>query len=261
MAGDYRKQTIVSIGGFDPSGCAGVIVDFAVTRSLGFHPCGVITTLTFQNTCKGHGVVSTSLHDVERQLNSIFEDFQVVGVKIGLINSSEIAGFVSDYLKELDLVVVWDPVMRSTTGLNFQNDSFIEIARKIGEATDVITPNVDEAEFLSGMKIENIDSAKECARMLSKELNSSVVITGGRIGGIDVAFDGSNEYIVSANFSKLEIRGTGCVYSSALTCFLSRGEEFESALRLARLYLLESIKKSRLAGRCLPCISPTEFEL
>ena len=257
---EYRKPSLISIAGLDPSGCAGLLLDVRVIRALGFHPCGVVTALTFQNTCKGYGFEPVSPSAVEKQLSSILEDKLIAGVKIGLLNSIEIAKVVVDLLKSYGLgkkgPVVWDPIIKSTTKLEFFNENFVEVAEFLSNVVDVVTPNVEEAELLSGRKIEDISSAEEAARIISRRLNSSVVITGGKLKGVDVVLEGEKAFTVEAEFSPVEIRGTGCIYSSALTCYLSKGDSLEDATRHSRLYLLESVKRARLTGKCLPCSDP-----
>ncbi len=259
---EYRKPSLISIAGLDPSGCAGLLLDVRVIRALGFHPCGVVTALTFQNTCRGYGFEQVSPSAVERQLNSILDDKLVAGVKIGLLNSMEVAEIVVSSLKDYGFnkkePVVWDPVFKSTTKLEFFNESFISVAESLSSIVDVVTPNVEEAELLSGIKINEIALAEKAAKIISRKLKSSVVITGGKLRGIDVVFDGEKAFTVEAEFSPVEIRGTGCIYSSALTCYLSKGESLEDATRLSRLYLLESVKKARLTGKCIPCSDPVQ---
>jgi hydroxymethylpyrimidine/phosphomethylpyrimidine kinase len=257
---EYRKPSLISIAGLDPSGCAGLLLDVRVIRALGFHPCGVVTALTFQNTCRGYGFEQVSPSVVEKQLNSILEDKLVAGVKIGLLNSVEVAEVVANLLKDYEFdnrgPVVWDPVFKSTTKLEFFNESFVGVAESLSAIVDVATPNVEEAELLSGVKINERTSAEKAAMIISRKLNSAVVITGGKLNGIDVVFDGKKAFTVEAEFSPVEIRGTGCIYSSALTCYLSKGESLEDGARLSRLYLLESVKRARLTGKCLPCSDP-----
>jgi hydroxymethylpyrimidine/phosphomethylpyrimidine kinase len=250
---DHRKASVIAISGLDPSGCAGLLLDARVIASLGFHPCGIASAITFQNTCKGYGYESISALSVEKQLKSILEDAFIVGVKIGLVNSREVAEVISENLREHDFeTVVWDPVFRSTTDLEFFNNDFTEVAKILSAVTTVITPNVEEAKLLSGIEIRDLSTAEKAARKIFEKFDSTVVVTGGELKGVDVAYDG-RVFTVEAEYSTAEIRGTGCVYSSALACYLASGEKIEDAARHSRLYLLESIKKAKLTGKCLPC--------
>ncbi len=259
---DYRKPSLISIAGLDPSGCAGLLLDVRVIRALGFHPCGVVTALTFQNTCRGYGFEPVSPSAVEKQLESILEDKFVVGIKIGLLNSIKIAEVIVDLLRDYGFdrkrPIVWDPIFKSTTKLEFFGKDFINVAESLSSVVNVVTPNVEEAELLSGVEIEDVGSAKKAAEIVSRRLDSSVVVTGGELKGVDVVFDGERTFTVEAEFSPVEIRGTGCIYSSALACYLSKGERLENAVRLSRLYLLESVKRAKLTGKCIPCSDPVQ---
>ncbi|MBO8182214.1 MAG: hydroxymethylpyrimidine/phosphomethylpyrimidine kinase [Archaeoglobus sp.] len=253
---EYRKPSVVSIAGLDPSGCAGLLLDVRVIGSLGFHPCGVVSAITFQNTCKGYGYEKVSPETVEEQLKSILEDKLIAGVKIGLLNSTEVAEVIVELLEEYGMdkkVILWDPVYASTTNLKFQETAeFAEIAEIMSAIVSFLTPNAEEAELLSGVEVNDLKSAEKAAKKISQKLECAVVITGGKLRGIDVVYDGK-AFAIQAEYSPVEIRGTGCVYSSALTCYLAKGESLEDAARHSRLYLLESVKRAKLTGKCLPC--------
>jgi hydroxymethylpyrimidine/phosphomethylpyrimidine kinase len=232
-----------------------LLLDVRVISSLGFHPCGIATAITFQNTCEGYGYEKVSAGVVDRQLRSVLEDELIAAVKIGLLNSKEIAEVVVQNLKDYGLdrgVVLWDPVYTSTTKLEFFQKEFSEIAGILSEAVSFLTPNAKEAELLSGMEVKDLESAGNAAKNISGKFGCAVVVTGGRLKGVDVVYDGEL-FSVQAEYSPVEIRGTGCIYSSALTCYLARGEKLEDATRHARLYLLEAVKRSKLVGKCHPC--------
>jgi hydroxymethylpyrimidine/phosphomethylpyrimidine kinase len=255
---DYRKPSILSIAGLDPSGCAGLLLDVRVIRALGFHPCGVVTAITFQNTCSGYGFDEVSYPTLESQFRSVFEDELVMGVKLGLL-TSKAAEAAFTFLRGGDFFSVWDPVFSSTTGLKFFENEYLRVTEKITATVDIITPNVEEAELLSGIKIVDILSAERAAERIYSRYGVQTIITGGKLSGKDLIYDGKKTYTVEAEFSPVEIRGTGCVYSTALTCFLTRGEKIRDAARLARLYLLESVKRAGLYGKCLPCSDPPPY--
>ncbi len=238
-------KTIVSFAGVDPSGSAGMFVDLAVIRYLGFHPAGVVTCLTYQNTCNVKGIVNLSEH-VEKQAKEIFEDLDVVGIKVGLVlDGCEV---ISKFMKVLSVV---DPVMVSTTGYDFNN---LKVYEFLAKRCDVITPNVDEAMALSGCRINSVEDAKACAREISKTYGCSVVITGGKLGGVDVVYDG-RLYTVESKLLNREVRGTGCVYSSALTCYLAKGYDLYNACKEARKIVLSAVENSKRVGRCFDVVN------
>jgi|Deesub1362A_J573_1020465.scaffolds.fasta_scaffold00104_1 hydroxymethylpyrimidine/phosphomethylpyrimidine kinase len=259
---DFRYPSILSIAGLDPSGCAGLLIDIRVIRSLGFHPCGVVTALTLQNTCHAEGYEVVPHDLMRKQITEIFKDLNVLGVKIGLLNSLESAEAVEMALGDFDGFVVLDPVIKSTTGLNFFETDVKNIFERLAGVVDVITPNIFEAELISYLKIKTVDEAKKAAKKISEMFECSTIITGGGLGGRDVVFERKTGevFTVEAEFSPVEIRGTGCVYSTALTCYLSKGNKLVDAARLARVYLLETVKRAKPAGKCHPCVDPWVFE-
>ncbi len=240
-------KTIVSFAGVDPSGGAGIYVDLRVIAKLGFHPAGVVTVVTYQNTCGIEGMIN--LRDlVERQAEAIFEDLDVVGVKVGLVLDGEV---VKRYLESVEVSVV-DPVLVSTTGYDFGN---IEAYRILANDCDVITPNADEAKALVGWEREltNIESAKECAKEIARTYGCDVVITGGKLGGRDVVYDGSFR-VIEEKLEGYEVHGTGCVYSTALTCYLAKGFDLYEACRRAREFVHKAVLNSVEVGRCLKVV-------
>jgi hydroxymethylpyrimidine/phosphomethylpyrimidine kinase len=238
-------KAVMSIAGIDPSGGAGLYTDLAVIRRLGFYPCGVATALTYQNTCEVRGVYELDQQVIANQISSVLDDLDVVAIKIGLVGSS--ANAIADLIRDVEIKVV-DPVLKSTTGFDFSN---LNAYKSLARICDVITPNVDEAQALAGCKIEDVESAKDCAKRIFERFGCAVVITGGKLGGVDVIFDGNEFCTVKADIYDYEVHGTGCVYSSALTCYLAKGYDLFKACEFARAFVLEAVKNSLKVGRCL----------
>ena len=241
-------KAIVSFAGVDPSGGAGIYVDLAVIKSLGFHPAGVVTTLTYQNTCGVKGVVNLSKY-IEGQADAVFEDLDVVGVKVGLVLKG--CEIVARYMRRVDVSVV-DPVLVSTTGYDFEN---LDVYKFLAKHCGVLTPNVDEAQTLAGCKVIDVESAKECAREINRIYGCDVVITGGKLKGMDVIFDGKF-YTVESKIYDFEVHGTGCVYSSALACYLAKGLNLYEACKGARKVVLKAVENSKAVGGCLRVVNP-----
>ena len=250
-----KFPSILAIAGFDVCGGAGIHADIKTISSIGFHPSSVVTTITFQNTCGVYGIEKIDARNVERQISAILDDLNVVGIKLGLVCDLETAKLVADIIGKLRIPKVLDPVIKASVGFEFSN---AEIYRVLAKACDFITPNVNEAELMANEGIEDIEDAKRVAEKLSKEFNCSTIITGGSLHGRDVVFDFEKlkSFTVEAEFSSFEIHGTGCVYSSALTCYLARGNNLEDACRLARLFLLEAVKRAKPIGNCSPVVFP-----
>ncbi|WP_457548676.1 bifunctional hydroxymethylpyrimidine kinase/phosphomethylpyrimidine kinase [Archaeoglobus sp.] len=241
-------KTVVSFAGIDPSSGAGIYVDLAVIKSLGFHPAGVVTSLTYQNTCGVKGIANLNNY-IEGQADAVFEDLDVVGVKVGLVLKG--CEIIAKYMRKVEVSVV-DPVLVSTTGYDFEN---VDVYKFLSRHCKVITPNVDEAMALSGCVITDLKSAKECAKEISRTYGCSTVITGGTLKGIDVIFDGKF-YTVESKIYDFEVHGTGCVYSSALACYLAKGLNLYEACKGAREVVLKAVEKSKTVGRCLRVVNP-----
>ncbi len=248
------QRTILTVSGFDPSGGAGVHADVKTARALGFHSASVITALTVQNTCGAKGVYPVDAGVIGEQVKVLLEDFEICGVKIGLIPSVEVAEGVKTALSKIDAVKVLDPVIAAGAGGRLGDAEGYKLLMK---SVDVVTPNLSEAVVLSGLerRNDNLDLAVEVARAIREEYDVSVIVTGGELKGKDVVVE-DETYFVEAEFSPIHIHGTGCVYSTALTCYLADGRDLENAVRLARLFVLESVKKAVRVSRCYPIANP-----
>ncbi len=240
--------TLLTISGFDPIGGAGLHVEVKTAKSLGLHAVSVLTALTVQNTCGVREVRTLDPAIISRQLDAILEDVNVSAVKIGMIPDLEIAKVVSNHLKTLECPKVLDPVINASSGARLGDT---EAYRLLLPYVSVITPNLSEAKALSGIDGDPKDLASKLA-----EFGCNVVITGGELGGKDFVYESGKTYWVEAEFSPVNIHGTGCAYSSALACYLAMGKKLEDAVRFARVFTLESVKKAVRIGKCFPSVNP-----
>lgn len=250
-----KFPSILTVAGFDVCGGAGIHADIKTISSIGFHPSSVITTITFQNTCNVYGIERVDAETIDKQISAILDDLNIIGIKIGLVCDVKAAEVIVNKIRRLDIPKVLDPVIKASVGYEFSD---IEVYRMLASACNYITPNVSEASLMANQKIESIEDAKKVAKRLSEEFDCSTIITGGSLDGKDVVHDleKSETFTVEAEFSSFEIHGTGCVYSTALTCYLAKGNSLEDACRLARLFLLESVKKAKPIGDCNPVVFP-----
>ncbi|MEM4566003.1 MAG: bifunctional hydroxymethylpyrimidine kinase/phosphomethylpyrimidine kinase [Archaeoglobaceae archaeon] len=225
---------VLTISALDPSGGAGVSADIKVVRALGFHPCSIITALTAQNSSKLLSVHTVDVEIIEEQFDVLFSEFEFSAIKIGVIPSLEIAKVVSNCIEKLKCPKVLDPVLDASVGGKLGEKSAYEL---LMPKVSVITPNYTEAKLL-GSKT----SPEELALNLFKKYGCSVVITGGELKGRDVVCDQGRIYSVEAELISGNFHGTGCVYSTALACYLA-SNSLEDAVRKARIFVLESVKK------------------
>ncbi|MEM0202894.1 MAG: hydroxymethylpyrimidine/phosphomethylpyrimidine kinase [Archaeoglobaceae archaeon] len=225
---------VLTISALDPSGGAGVSADIKVVRALGFHPCSIITALTAQNSSKLFSVHAVDVEIIEEQFDVLFSELDFSAVKIGVVPSLEIAKVVSNRIEKLDCPKVLDPVLEAGVGGKLGEKSAYEL---LMPKVSVVTPNYTEAKLL-GSKTD----PEELALELFKKYGCSVVITGGELKGRDVVCDRGRIYSVEAELISGNFHGTGCVYSTALACYLANNS-LEDAVRKARIFVLESVKK------------------
>ncbi len=243
---------ILSIAGFDPSGGAGIAADLKTFAANNCYGVAAITALTVQNT---QGVAS--LHPVEpkilkKSIESLLADGRVKGIKIGMVGNQANAEVVRDVLDaNSSLPSVLDPVFRSSTGQDLVDSAGFDFLRKhlLGRAT-VVTPNLEEAAALTGLKVESVEGMKAAAHKMVEMGVRAVVVTGGHLDkAIDVFFDGAElETFVGDRIKPDNTHGTGCTFSSAVAANLALGRQLRDAVVLAKAYVTEAIRKAYAVG-------------
>ncbi len=244
----------MSIAGLDPSGGAGILADVKTIKALGFFPSSAVTVITYQNTCGVYGIYEIEPKCLERQISAVLDDLNLAGIKVGLVCSKDQAKVIAKLIKGLEIPKVVDPVIKATTGFKFSGRDVYSI---LAEACDVVTPNADEASKLSGIEIEDSESAEKAAKEIADRFGCSVVVTGGSLGGRDVVFDADTgkTFVIEGKIVDAEIHGTGCVYSSALACYLAKGLGLQDACKKAREFVYRAVINSAEVGRCLKVVN------
>ena len=172
-------MNLLTIGGSDPSSGAGIQSDVKIFSSLKAYPLTVITAITSQNTANFEGIEPVSPKMVKNQLKTIFSDFKIDGIKIGMVFDSQIIKVLHKELKKLKIPIVVDPVIKSTTGGRLIKDSAIQDFQKfIIPLATIITPNQSEASILTNIKIKTKQSALETAKRIQEIGAENVIITG-----------------------------------------------------------------------------------
>jgi hydroxymethylpyrimidine kinase/phosphomethylpyrimidine kinase len=225
---------ILTISALDPTGGAGVSADIKVSKVLGFFPCSIITALTVQSSSKLFSVHPVDAGIIKRQFDTLISDFEFSAVKIGVVPKLEMAKVISDYLEKLKCPKVLDPVIEAGVGGKLGEKEAYEVLMK---SVEVVTPNYTEAR-LFGMSSD----PEELALEIHRKYGCNVVITGGELKGRDVICEKGKIYSVEADLIQGDFHGTGCVYSTALACYLAEND-FENAVRKARIFVLESVKR------------------
>lgn len=240
-------KIILTISALDPSGGAGVSADIKTVKALGFHPCSIITALTTQNSIKLSSIFPVPSELIKEQFLALLEDFEFSAVKIGVIPNLEVAKAVLDCIKKLECPIVLDPVLNASVGGKLGDKSAYEL---LMPEVSVITPNYSESKIF-GLK----EDPEELALEIFNKYGCSVVITGGELKGKDVICEKGKIYTVEADLITGSFHGTGCVYSTALACYLAMGD-LEFAARKARIFVLESVKRGLRLGRGRIFVNP-----
>lgn len=246
-------KTVLTIAGSDPSGGAGIQADMKTFAAHGLYGMSVITALTAQNTLGVQEVMAVPPDFFEKQLEAVLSDIPPDAVKIGMIPDKEIAWIIAELLKKFRIKnIVTDTVMVSTSGRRLIAEDALETLKKrILCISDVITPNIPEAEILCGRSIRTEDDMKSAAKILSEETGSAVLVKGGHKAGaaVDILYDKGEFFrFESERIDNPNTHGTGCTLSSAIACGLASGMDIPQSVKQAKEYLTEAIRQGLSLG-------------
>ena len=252
-------RTALTIAGSDSSGGAGIQADLKTFAAFGVYGMSAITALTAQSTIGVAAVAPVSADLVTAQIEAVAAA-EIHATKIGMLATAAIAEAVAAAIEELDLPsVVLDPVLVSSSGTRLLDDDGVQaLILELLPRARVITPNIPEAEVLSGCRIASADDARRAARRLCEMGAAAVVITGGHpIEGtrdiIDLLFDGVS--FVELLTPRIEIdgdgsvHGTGCTFASALAAGLAAGQPLAAAAARAQAYVAGAIAHGFSIGK------------
>ena len=230
----------MTIGGYDPSGGAGILSDIKTFHALGVYGTAVITVLTAQNSKRVEDIRTVSTDFIQKQIETILEDIPIKFTKTGMLYSSENIKVVSEKIVDHDLNLVVDPVMVAGCGSLLSVEGYVESVKKYLLPNAVLTtPNINEAEQLSGIKINCIDDAVDAAIEIGKICD--VIVTGGHLNGENVLFNGTIAIIKDEIVDSINTHGTGCSYSAAITAGLAKGIDLLSSVEMAGEFVKESV--------------------
>jgi len=239
----------LTIAGSDSGGGAGIQADLKTFQELGVYGMSAITALTAQNTTGVQAVYPTNPEAVVEQIRSIGSDIGVDALKTGMLFSSEIIIAVADVIREYGWTkVVVDPVMIAKGGsVLLQKKAILALITELLPLTKVVTPNIPEAEHLTGMRIKSGLDKREAARKLAAFGARHVVIKGGHdddeLKATDLWYDGRDFVeLEGKRVDTVHTHGTGCTFSAALTAGLAAGLELEVALQQAKAFIQAAIE-------------------
>ena len=247
---------VLIVAGSDSSGGAGIQADIKTVTALGGYAATAITAITVQDTTGVSAVADVAPDVVAGQMRAVLDDIGADAIKIGMVHNVAIIEAVGDVLDGAarDIPTIVDPVMTAKSGAALLEDSASQAfrARLLLRAT-LITPNIPEAEALTGFKINGVDDMVHGAQMLSTYGAPAVLLTGGHSNGDTVTdvlvSDAGTEHLVSLRIETVHTHGTGCTLASAIATGLAQGLDLSAAVRRARAYVFEAIRTAPGLGR------------
>jgi hydroxymethylpyrimidine/phosphomethylpyrimidine kinase len=258
----------LTIAGFDPSGEAGVLADARTFAAFGLHPSAVITSLTFQNRTRVFGAVDQSAEAVRAQVMPLLDEYKIVCAKVGMLPTREVVSEVARLFRELDLPSpVIDPVMISTSGRRLMDEEALDSL--IGELlpmAGLITPNIPEAERLSGVQITSEEEMHQAAAIIRGLGARAVLVKGGHLPGAQASCQpsrptddpGHNNAMVidvldnegrvtvfrESRIEAAQLHGSGCILSAAIAAGLGKGMSLEDSVRRAKDFVWEALREA-----------------
>ena len=244
---------LLTIAGFDPSCGAGTAADLKTFAAHGCYGVAAITSLTVQSTQGVETVHNTPSSELRAQLDALVKDCDIAAVKIGMLGNRGNAVVVAEFLEAHKFAhVVHDPVMKSSSGAELLDAAGIKyVAAELLKHASVITPNVPEAEVLTGLTIKDVADMEAAGRKLVEMGARAVIIKGGHMErAVDVLFDGAEMVqLVGDRVRTDNTHGTGCTFASAIAAQLAAGRPLFEAATLAKAYVTKAIEKGYPIGK------------
>jgi hydroxymethylpyrimidine/phosphomethylpyrimidine kinase len=230
----------MTIAGSDSGGGAGIQADLKAFAAAGCYGMSAIVALTAQNTVGVRAVHEVPAEFIRAQLDAVFDDIGVDAAKTGMLFSRGVIETVADFLEGQRVPLVVDPVMVASSGARLlQDDAVGTLVERIFPLATVVTPNLGEAEILTG----RLGSKRELAEQIVERGARAVVITGGHGGAVDYLFDGERHVEIPVQRHDVPAtHGAGCTHSATLAAQLARGESLESAARTAACVASDAVR-------------------
>lgn len=239
-------KTTLTIAGSDCSGGAGIQADLKTMTMNGVYAMSAITAMTAQNTTGVRAIQEATPEFLKQQLDAIFEDIYPDAIKIGMVSSSELIRVISERLrfyKAKNIVV--DPVMVATSGSNLmKNEAIQTLIDELLPIATLVTPNIPEAEVLSGFSIRSKQDMHEAAKKISEDYHCAVLLKGGH--SINDAndllyYNGELIWFEGKRINNPNTHGTGCTLSSAIAANLAKGYSLFEAVKMAKCYISNAL--------------------
>lgn len=244
----------LTIAGSDSSGGAGIQADLKTMTALGVYGMSAITALTAQNTTGVQSIFEVTPKFLEEELDSIFTDIFPDSVKIGMVSNADLIRVISKKLREHNAKnIVVDPVMVSTSGSMLMADGAKDtLLSELFKVADIITPNIPEAEALTGQSIKSKDDMVEAAKKIGEFFEGYILLKGGHSAddADDLLYKNSEKiWIKGERIENPNTHGTGCTLSSAIASFLAMGHDVPESVYLAKEFITGAISAKLDLGK------------
>ena len=264
-----KPPVVLSIAGFDPSCGAGVTADIKTIAAHGCYGIACITAMTVQSTAGVKKVDPSDPILITETLEELTGDVEIAGVRIGMLGSGKVAKAVADFLEgpkkgasgnrsgrsRLPNLVL-DPILKSSSGANLLDSAGTRILiERLIPLADVVTPNVDEASAITGLKVQELDEMKAAATKLHEMGAVAVVVTGGHLDKAIDLLSFTTKHGVEQEIFKAErqrsnsTHGTGCAFATAMACHLALDRGLAEATLLAKTYVTAAISYGHPLGK------------
>jgi len=257
-----KPPIVLTIAGFDPSSGAGVTADIKTIAAHGCYGISCITAMTVQSTSGVKQVEPADPALLMDTLGELTADMEIAAVRIGMLASARVANAVADFLgrarsdgERLPNIVL-DPILKSSSGADLLDEAGARVVvERLLPLSDVVTPNIDEASALTGIKIKDLDEMKEAASKLHELGAHAVVVTGGHLEKAIDLLSFTTKHGVEQEIFKAErqrsnsTHGTGCAFATAMACHLALDRKIAEATLLAKTYVTAAISNGHPLGK------------
>jgi hydroxymethylpyrimidine/phosphomethylpyrimidine kinase len=267
MSARKKIPVALTIAGSDSGGGAGIQADLKTFAALGVHGASAIACLTAQNPKRVLAIEPCSPKILRQQIEAVFEELNPAVVKTGMLFSAENVSVVVEFFKNKKCPLVVDPVLISTSGAKLLEPRALKIlTEKLLPLATLVTPNLSEAEILSGQNISSVEEMRVAAKEIHSLFGCAVLLKGGHLAfveklkrdlskrktiqqSIDIFFDGKTELLLSAPFVKgIRTHGTGCTYSAAICAALALGNNLPRSVEVGKNFITRAISESYKIG-------------
>lgn len=255
----------LTIAGSDSGGGAGIQADLKTFSMLGVHGTSVVVAVTAQNTQHVKRIYEVPLEAIEEQIKAVLEDIEISAIKTGMLYSAKIVSTIARLLKDCRCPLVVDPVVLAKDGTQLlKEDAIKTVVNELFPIATIATPNVPEAEKLTGISIKSVEDMKLVAKKIAESYNvKAVVVKGGHLSSNE-AFDvlyykGEYKELKTSKIVTKNTHGTGCTFSAAIAAELAKGKEIQEAVEVAKLFVTQAIAYSLDIGKGQGPVNPTSW--